>query len=212
MFEYRAVPPAYDHTREQLWVERMGEKPGKEFSHMMHERKRLLNVFTELLVLIRFHIEADHTRRMALGPFTGMVQDTFWREVLLGLSRFSDEPRGKVPMSLVSWCHRHTGDWPVEDKDKLKAAIDEYGRLVRPIKKLRDYHLAHSDARALKARESRKASLDQIADAFAALDDAMRMIETHYGIEPVAEMPYPSSLGGAESFVNMVYQSTLRHP
>lgn len=212
MLEYSSVPRAYDHTRERLWVEHMGESPGKEFSHMMHERRRLLNVFNELLVLIRFHVEADYKKRMALGLFTGMVKETFWRELLLGLTRFSDEPRGKVPMSLVSWFHRNTGEWPAEDKVKLKAAVDEYGRLVRPIKKLRDHHLAHSDARALKAKEPRKASLDQVADAFVALDKALRVIETNYGIEPMAEMTYPSAIGGAEAFVNMVNQSALHHP
>lgn len=211
MFEYRASQPAYDQTRERLWVERMGEVCGKEFSHMMHERRRLLNVFTELLVLIRFEVEANHRRRMALHMFTSMVRDTFWREVLLGLSRFSDEPRGKVPMSLVSWNIRHATDWSEEKQAELRSCVDAFALAARPIKKLRDYHLAHSDARALKAKEPRKASLDQVADAFAALGKALCVIETHYGIQPIADLPYPSSLGGAESFVSMVNQSSLEH-
>lgn len=226
VFEYRASPPAYDYTREKLWMEKMGEVCGKEFSHMMHERQRLLNVFNELLVLIRFEIEADHTKRMALQLFTGMVRDTFWREVLLGQCRFSDVPpppprenvrlRRKspkdVPMSLPGWISRHTTDWPDEKRIQLEAIIKEFDARVRPIKKLRDYHLAHSDARALKAIDPRKASLEQVADAFAALDNALRTIEAHYDIEHISDLPYQSSFGGAESLVNMINQSTLEHP
>lgn len=211
MFEYRAAQPAYDQTREHLWVERMGEAPGKEFSHMMHERRRLLNVFTELVVLLRFEVEADHTRRMALHMFTSMVRDTFWREVLLGLSRFSDEPRGKVPMSLVSWSMRHSKDWSEEKQTELRSCVDAFSLAVRPIKKLRDYYLAHADARTLKSKEPRKASLDQVADAFAALDKALRVVEAHYSIQPIADLPYLSALGGAESFVSMVNQISLEH-
>ena len=226
MFQYRATQPAYDNAREELWIGKMGEERGKVFSHMMHERKRLLNVFSELLVLIRFEIEADHTKRTALHLFTNMVRDAFWREVLLGLCRFSDAPPPRpkentrprrnspkdVPMSLPGWASRHATDWPVEMTAKLDAIMKEFIVAIKPIKKLRDYHLAHSDARALSAQEPRKATLEEVAGAFATLDQALRTIEAHYDNEHIVDLPFPSSLGGAESFINMISHSSLEHP
>lgn len=207
MFDYHAAPPAYDHTREDLWVERMGEERGKEFSHMMHERKRLHNVFTELLVLIRFEIEADHEKSMALHSFTSMVREAFWREVLVGLCKYGDRSNGRAPISLVSWRSHYAKGKPKAKKAEVQACVEEFFKALEPIRELRNSHLAHSDSQALTAEVPNSVSLDQVANALGLLADSLRAIERLNDLEPLHDLPYASSLGGAESFVNMIKNS-----
>lgn len=212
MFEYRASQPAYDHTRESLWVERMGEERGKEFSHMMHERRRLLNVSTELLILIRFEVEADHAKRVALHSFTSMVRDAFWRDVLIGLCKYGDRSNGKAPISLVSWRSHYAKGKPKAKKAQVQACVEHFFNALEPIRELRNSHLAHSDSEALAAGAPNGVSLEQVGDALKLLADCLQSIERLNGLEPMGDLPYTSSLGGAESFVNMINHSTLEHP
>lgn len=212
MFEFRAIPSAYDHTRERLWVERMGEQPGKEFSHMMHDRRRVLNVFTELLVLVRFEAEADHAKRMVLHSFTSMVRDAFWRDVLISLCKFGDHTMGKKPLSLPSWMKRNTTDMPPEALEALNTKVEAFMMALKPIRVLRNKRLAHADSEATLSSEPSSVSLEQSADAFQALAICLDYLERMHGIEPLRDLPYESSFGGAESFVNMLNSCTLEHP
>jgi|GEM_PF-6004268 len=115
-------------------------------------------------------------------------------------------------MSLPGWTSRHAQDWPEEEKSQLVGLVKELLKIMRPIKRLRDHHLAHSDARALSGNKKYKASLDQVGAAFSKLDEVLRFVEGHYGMTHFVELSTSTWSGGAESFVNMVNNCSLEHP
>lgn len=211
MFEYRATQPAYDHTRERLWVEHMGEVRGREFSHMWHERRRIRIKYTELLVLYKHLVSAAREDRLKLNLFLGMVMDSFWRDILIGLCKFGDRSKGKKPLSLAFWAQRHMLDMPTTAHEELARKVQMFMTALKPIRELRNMRLAHADSEAILSAEPSGVSLEQVADAFEALNDCLDAIEHQFGVESIRELPYPSSLGGAESFIRMVNKGAAEH-
>lgn len=202
-----------DLTRHEEWVKQLGTQRGAEFSHMMHERKRLLGLFQELCVLVDQPRQVHGRLQQTLPLFSGMVKDLLWREVLMGLSRYGDTPQvGRLPISLRSWLIRHTEDLTLSKKNHFQACVKEYEKALRPIKRMRDHYLAHSDARNIGKKEPRKASFAQVEGAFMALEKALRTIAKYHGIPWFVDMPYPSSVGGAESFILLAINSSHEHP
>ncbi|MBL7940352.1 MAG: hypothetical protein JNL43_13410 [Flavobacteriales bacterium] len=207
--EYR-IDYAMDLTRHAHWVKKLGKQRGAEFSHMMHERKRLLNIFLELCVLLDQPQLIRRSIQHRLPLFVGVVKDSFWREVLIGLSRFGDVPMpGHIPISLPSWSARHMKRSTPDQVAEFMQCLREFETALRSIKRIRNRYLAHSDARNIQRKDPSRASIEQVEHAFVVLDKALRIIEQHHGLVHVADMPYPSSLGGAQSFIELVINSPL---
>jgi hypothetical protein len=189
------------------YIKAMTQPLGEVFHHLMQEMARLHLKWNELLTL--FGQEQDRVTMLnrAAPGFFHLVQDSWWNDLLLGISRITDDRKDVLTVMRLRKLV------PVRIRAAVAARIDGVVATTEFARDHRNRMIAHRNIDLALGKPCTpltphgKAHVDS---ALKAIDDLLYFIDHHYtGTGPVA-YEHLDMLGGADSMLDIVERG-LKH-
>lgn len=189
-----------DETK-QHYIDTMGDQLGPVFNGLWQENGILHLTWNEYRALFGTSEEVVNTLNDAARGFFGMVQSSWWDEILLHICRMTDDRKDVLSV------HRMVKLVKPAIRDRAKELLNTVEERVAFAREWRDEHIAHrSLERALNPEVTPlpTASRQAVADAIQTLDDLFHFVENHYCQTVPTYYGALSALAGADSLMYIV--------
>lgn len=142
------------------WKQALGKEKGEFLSHFWHEEQRLIALWTQLNGLLGLKRKDQDILNDTIPDFTRIVIDSMWRDMIVSLCVFVDEPGqgDKTSVSFRSWL-KDFGPMDGSSMKQLKDTMDDYACHMSPITHMRNKHIAHKNRQLLLNEPKRPDSI-----------------------------------------------------
>lgn len=230
------MPAQTEEDLKKKWKANLGEEKGDYYHHFWHELHHLRLIWSELRTVIRQDKEGKKILSDTIPIFCRVVTDSMWRNMIIGLCCFSDEPpiKRKTPkpwkrpllgllgyshlyaverpklksFSFPYWLSDHTDNLDDQQKQDLQDVINTYKSHLGPIKQARNKYLGHWTANAKERLLAKPVRQEFIERTLKDVEVVLNEIERQNGMTRWVMEDGPAPLGGAEDLLR--YLSTAQ--
>lgn len=219
-------------TEEDLkneWKAQLGGEKGAYYHHIWHQLHHMHLVWSELRTILKQDKKGEKLLKDTIPLFCGLVTNSMWKELIVGLCGFSDPypQKRKKPklwkrpllcllgyahlyaderskpnsVSFPFWLRDHTDNLNDQQKQELKDAITTYTDRLSPIRRMRDKYIGHWNADAWFRWQAGQVKQEFIGRTLKDIEDVLNMIERQNGLTSWDMKAGPAPKGGAENLL-----------
>jgi hypothetical protein len=193
-----------DYTEPQLkqrYRDVMGNELGDVFHHLMQEAAFLHLKWNEYIILFGTGPERVDLLNRAAPGFFHLVQDSWWDDLLLHISRMTDDRTDVLTVKRLPKLVQ------AAIRDEVHARLDVLDKAAKFARDLRNRHIAHRNIdialkRAVVPLPS--SSREQVRGAIQALDRLLHFVEYHFLNTEPTFYDHLDALGGSESVLDII--------